>query len=79
LARCDLARASIRNARFTNNSVFDYNCLEGASMDGTTFEGSHVHPWQRDEFRRAKTQPSDYGDMTEQWRALGEPFAIEKE
>jgi uncharacterized protein YjbI with pentapeptide repeats len=75
LGQCDLTAASIRNARFANRSAFQYNILAAAKMDGTTFSDSHVHPWQLPEFKKARTQPADYGDMTETWRAPGGPFA----
>ncbi len=74
VSRCDLNDASIRNSKFENVTVFEYNLLAGASLDGTTLQGSHVHPWQLAEFEKARTQPADYGDMTERWQGPGGPF-----
>jgi hypothetical protein len=61
LSRCDLTGAFMRNCRFENGSAFDYNLLENAQMDGTTFTNSRVHPWQLQEFVKARSQPANYG------------------
>ncbi len=46
--------------------MFAHCMLQGVDLAGTTFTlDSHVHPWMRPEFAKAKSLPDNYGSMTD--------------